>query len=757
MLDCRHILVEELEQPRWVQHDLLCRPAHTTSAALAECDADVANGGGRRRQHVFFPLSPAERPQSPADRRPRAPTTLRAMAEPLTLRGTVALADATEAFTIPVESPDGGCLIRYSYSVTPPVVISFAITTSEAAGKAHTHENADTANGECVVDSAGLQLLAWEQDQSPVTLISGLFATKATPVLTYKVTVLPSSYLELVARREMVALAESGNVAGLTASIVGPFVHAADDTGRTPLHGAATAGSAEAISVLLDRGAALEARDEHGRTPLLVACAHAHVAAVRVLVDAGADTLAVDAAGRGCLHVAASPVHSSDLAFESVAVQAEGVLRLLLVRADEMTPALRLACNDGGAPDGLPGGGTPLAFAAAAGLVGCCTAILESGVGADDPSDLSRSSGMPAGRPLLAASACGHVATVAFLIDHGADPMRESDTLGSAIHVAAARGHVGVVRLLSEQLKASEGASGRDAPAFVLRTDGAWRTPLLCAAGGGHGECVEVLVSSGSPLEQCDRDGNSPLLAACTTGDPKAVAVLMRAGARPRRRNIAGRDALCCAAAGGHLPLIPLLLPKCSDRLSDAMVAAAAAGQARTAVAIVELCPLSLLAPAADAQPPSSPSKAAALASRTSACEQLVAAIWRRCAEEQQLAQLAAAGAAPRTPSKPNARAAYTAAPTATMAAASKMVVGGEAKPAEQVEAVAATRVAIGAAAAAAAAAAVQSGEEAPTPGGLSNADGDTLDLADLTNIQELIRQELNGLDDDDDDDDDDE
>ena len=63
----------------------------------------------------------------------------------------------------------------------------------------------------------------------------------------------------------------------------------------------------------------------------------------------------------------------------------------------------------------------------------------------------------------------------------------------------------------------------------------------------------------------------------------------MQAGARPERRNLRGMDALCCAAIGGHLPLLPALMSNLSDSLPDAMLHAAVAGQTRTALALAEL------------------------------------------------------------------------------------------------------------------------------------------------------------------------
>lgn len=86
----------------------------------------------------------------------------------------------------------------------------------------------------------------------------------------------------------------------------------------------------------------------------------------------------------------------------------------------------------------------------------------------------------------------------------------------------------------------------------------------------------------------------SSLLLERSTGEPLGVQSLLNAKASAGWRNACGHDALCCAAVGGHKPLLPLLLPFCYDRLADATVQAAAAGHARVALALAELCPFSL-------------------------------------------------------------------------------------------------------------------------------------------------------------------
>ena len=688
--------------------------------------------------------------------------------EPLVYSGNVAFSPA-EPISLPFESASGGCIVRYDFVVDPVAPVNFAIVEAGEGG-AILHTATDM-KGECAVPANRLCLLQWEHEQGALSLLSALYSQQEY-TLKYEVTVLPSSYLARMRRRHLVRLAESGSdVDALAAALKGLEVSATDELGRTALHGAASAGNTDAIAHLLTRRAPLDARSNDGRTPLLDACAHKQPAAVAELLKAGADPFAVDGCGRNALHLAAGPPQKIGAAPNGASKAespgggegggggkggkgADVVVRLLLsVRS--LRGLLRQPCEESGAADGLVGGGssTPLAHAAAAGHTACVNTLLEAGALPDEGE----------GRPLLAAARCGRLSCLVVLVQAGADPARVSAALGSALHVAAGAGHVSVVHWLCDALTAAKAVD------FLLHTDGAWRSPLLCAAAGGHGASVSALLVAGSPIEQSDRDGNSPLLSACTTGDPMSVSALMEAGAKPRRRNSSGKDALCCAAAGGHLPLLPLLIDACSDRIAEAMVAAAAAGQARTTVALVELCPLPPPERAAAEAATALSSPAAAAAARMSACQQLLMALWRRCCEEH-LAEAKATGGRAGALATAAAHldfgvAAAAAAGLATTAAGAATAAADSSAGGGVVEGGGATREPAPSAAytdvdpdhamgfgwspvtpSATAAGATSSGAEL---------EASELEALSVTNIQELIRQELAGLEIDDDDEDD--
>ena len=76
--------------------------------------------------------------------------------------------------------------------------------------------------------------------------------------------------------------------------------------GWSPLHYAATGGSAAIIKLLLSKGATLEARSPNGSTPLMMAARYGNEEAVEALLAAGADRTAKNDLGMDASAFAAS-------------------------------------------------------------------------------------------------------------------------------------------------------------------------------------------------------------------------------------------------------------------------------------------------------------------------------------------------------------------------------------------------------------------------------------------------------------------
>ena len=637
-----------------------------------------------------------------------------AMSEPVKWRGRSVAVPPGETFEFLITAPEGGCDLRYTYSVHDDLAITFSIKRADEWSVVLASVEGPSKSGEVALPGGSVCAVRWEN--ATLFAFSGMINTR---VVTYEVIMVPHAHTALARRRRVVQLAQTGSATSeLLAALDGLAVDCEDERGRTPLHGAAAGGNVPALTALIQHKAPLEVRAADGRTPLLEACAHAQPAAVSTLLAIGADVRAVDAAGRNAMHLtcsegvpAAPPSSPSSRSSSALSPQAS-TLRLLLDVGGAAAKALVAQYSTGSRAESGDlgrdlGRETPLVCAARSGLADCCVLLLDSGADAKECGGL----------PLLLAARHGRLEAVRTLLRRGADSATVVGNQGTALHAAAAAGHAAVI----EELATDALAKGPEAAsAAFLCTDGEWHAPLLLAATHGRGDAVEALVAAGAPVEHpTDRQGNTPLLRACAAGDPKAVGVLLLKGANPRHKNVAGQDALFVAAVGGHLPILPLLLPACGKTLPDAMVQAAAHGQARTAVALMELCPFPFPAP--------SESRTSALASA-----RLLQALWQRCLDEHvgidptSIALEAAGGFGEK---------AFAA------AAASR---SGGAASAAVAAAGAMTAAAVAVGVAAVVAGSTPAAERARAEGGEAD------DIDDLANIQELIRREL--LEDDDDD-----
>jgi cytohesin len=115
------------------------------------------------------------------------------------------------------------------------------------------------------------------------------------------------------AKKDRVSLhdaAEMGDIAMIRTLIAetdaSSAINAEDNNTRTPLHLAARAGHAEAITILVAAGASLEAQADKDATPLHMAAQEGHAEAIRALVAAGALVEAVGLGNATPLHVAAA-------------------------------------------------------------------------------------------------------------------------------------------------------------------------------------------------------------------------------------------------------------------------------------------------------------------------------------------------------------------------------------------------------------------------------------------------------------------
>lgn len=112
--------------------------------------------------------------------------------------------------------------------------------------------------------------------------------------------------LDAVGRTPLLIAAACGNEDAVTALLErGAALDVTTATGCTVLHGAALEGHASTVALLVALGCKIDSVDAAQSTPLLLAAGNGHAHAVRVLIDAGADVKVVDTCKRTALNRAA--------------------------------------------------------------------------------------------------------------------------------------------------------------------------------------------------------------------------------------------------------------------------------------------------------------------------------------------------------------------------------------------------------------------------------------------------------------------
>ena len=156
---------------------------------------------------------------------------------------------------------------------------------------------------------------------------------------------------------------------------------------KFPLHAVARTGDVDAMTRLLDDGAAIDQTTENGTTPLWIACEHGHADLARLLLERGAE---VDRAMKN------------------------GQTPLIIACRNGQVDAARLLLENGAEVDRAnKNGSTPLYVACKNGHVDLARLLLERSANVDQ----TRGDGAT---PLFVACEGGHVDAARLLLEHGA-------------------------------------------------------------------------------------------------------------------------------------------------------------------------------------------------------------------------------------------------------------------------------------------------------------------------------------------------
>lgn len=140
----------------------------------------------------------------------------------------------------------------------------------------------------------------------------------------------------------------------------------------------------------------------------------------------------------------------------------------------------------------------------------------------------------------------GDLRCTSLLLEALADVNLTSDAGETAMHMAARRGHVEILRLLVEGGASTEPESGR--------------RPIHLAAQGGHAVAVELLLDRGASRDLVSRDGYAALHLAAENGHLDVVVMLISQGDDVNRATNEGWSSLHLASRRGHSTVVRVLL-----------------------------------------------------------------------------------------------------------------------------------------------------------------------------------------------------
>lgn len=173
--------------------------------------------------------------------------------------------------------------------------------------------------------------------------------------------------------------------------------------------------------------------------------------------------------------------------------------------------------------------------------------------------------------PLHEAVHGGHNDVVELILKQGVDPTVIDEDGRTALHVAAAQGHLAIIVQLFECRNFRSQGDGR----LIERLDVGMKdrigiTPLHLAALGGHRDVLQYLLNQGASWAIRDNAGERALFKAARGGDALSVRMLLESQPTPKSRNVKEIGAIEQAATRGYTDIITVLLQYSSNQLLQA-------------------------------------------------------------------------------------------------------------------------------------------------------------------------------------------
>ena len=330
-----------------------------------------------------------------------------------------------------------------------------------------------------------------------------------------------------------------------------PMFRAGLNTGSTPLHVAATAGSASALHALLKHKVDVNCFSTTGNTPLVDAAENDHQDFILPLIEAGADVNAQQLCRATALHYAADMGNTAMvemLLLYGARISSWGVdvgfqMPLHLAVQRDSVDVIRLLIKNGAELEAeCEGGRTPLHIAAFHNSAAAAKLLISLGAQID-------SRGIDGTLPIHIAAEYGSREVLQVLIDSRPDTINSKDNdSNNPLHSASSNGNIDIARMLL------------DNGALMDEQNSMKHTALCFAILREHEKMAKFLLERGADASITGFIGSSSLHYAALFLNSLIIKPLVEAGADPMSVNDDGDTSFHYAASKGNLEFLNELL-----------------------------------------------------------------------------------------------------------------------------------------------------------------------------------------------------